>query len=126
MSNSKLYLSGFLFCMIIVGACGNILNFMVFLRKSMRRINTFRFLFYLSLIDFLVLIICATDTLLSFGFQVEMRLSSKWFCRIHTFITYWLTHFSSMILMVNLIIPFLFKMLVVPINKDGFVLLRLK
>ncbi len=42
---------------------GNTLNLIVFGKKAMRKISTFRFLFYLSASDLLVLTIGATDVL---------------------------------------------------------------
>jgi hypothetical protein len=94
------YLSFLLILMIIFGIFGNILNFIVFSRRSMRTTSTFRFLFYLTFADFLVLIVCSSDTLLSYGFEIEIRLYSLVVCRVHTFLTYFLTHLSSIILMV--------------------------
>ena len=94
------FLSLLLILMIIFGILGNILNFIVFSRRSMRNTSTFRFLFYLTLADFFVLIVCSSDTLLSYGFEIEIRLYSLAVCRAHTFLTYFLTHMSSIILMV--------------------------
>jgi hypothetical protein len=84
--------------MILVGLVGNAINLIVLSRKSMRKITTFRLLLFLSLIDFLVLSTCATDTLLSYGYLVDFRVHSIYICRIHTFLTYFLTHTSSIIL----------------------------
>ena len=66
----------------------------------MKKMSTFRFLFYLAIIDLLVLLVCATDALLMFGFYIEVRLYSILACKIHTYITYILTQFSSIVLMV--------------------------
>lgn len=96
---SKL-ISMLLSIIIIVGIIGNTLNIIVFSKKSMRQISTFRFLLYLSAADMLVLLVCSTDALLRFGYQVEIRLYSTVVCRLHTFSTYFLTHISSVILMV--------------------------
>ena len=84
----------------IVGVFGNLLNIIVFSKKTMRKVSTFRFLLYLSIGDLLVLFVCVTDALLRFGYQYELRLSSTFVCRLHTFFTYFLTHFSSTLLMV--------------------------
>ena len=85
---------------IIIGVVGNLLNIVVFSRRQMRQISTFRFLFYLSAIDLLVLIICATDAVVKFGYQIEIRSYSIILCKLHTFLTYFLTHLSSVLLMV--------------------------
>jgi hypothetical protein len=84
---------------ICFGLIFNILNILVFSEKTMLKTFTFRLLMYLSIVDLLVLIICTTDTLLTFGFFIELRIQSTFMCRIHTFLTYLLTHFSSIFLM---------------------------
>ena len=85
---------------IVIGVFGNILNMFVFSRKSMRKNSTFRYLFYLSAIDLLVLLIGTSDALLTFGYFIMIRLYSDFLCKTHTFITYFLTHMSSIVLMV--------------------------
>ena len=100
--NDKIYnmLILILQVIIIIGVIGNLLNLVVFGRKNMRQMSTFRFLFYLSAIDLLVLIICATDAVIKFGYQIEIRSHSVILCKFHTFLTYFLTHLSSILLMV--------------------------
>lgn len=85
---------------ITIGVVGNVLNLMVFSRRTMRHISTFRFLLYLALTDLLVLVFCASDVILKFGYQIEIRSYSTLICKFHTFLTYFLTHSSSIILMV--------------------------
>jgi hypothetical protein len=89
-----------LLSIILLGVFGNILNIIVFSHKTMLKMSTFRLLFYLSIIDLLVLLVCTTDALFTFGFLVEIRLFSTLMCRIHTFLTYFLTHMSSIVLMI--------------------------
>ena len=78
----------------------------------MRKISTFRFLFYLSASDLLVLLVGATgifilssflilkfnlnllyiskkDVLINNIFQFEIRTYSNALCKFHTFTTYW-------------------------------------
>jgi hypothetical protein len=88
-----------LFFIICIGILGNLLNLFVFGQKSMRKMSTFRFLLYLSLVDLLVLLVCTSDSLLTYGLNIEIRLYSSLLCRSHTFLTYYLTHLSSIILM---------------------------
>ena len=85
---------------ICIGLFGNALNIVVFSQRSMRMMSTFQFLLYLSLIDLLVLLICSSDALLTYGLNYEIRLYSNLVCKIHTFFTYFLTHMSSILLMV--------------------------
>jgi hypothetical protein len=85
---------------ILIGLFGNILNLIVFSHESMKKISTFRYLFYLSLIDILVLAVCASDSLFTYGFFFMIRMKSNFACRVHTFFTYFLTHMSSVLLMI--------------------------
>ncbi len=84
--------------MILIGLFGNAINILVLSRNTMRNISTFRLLLFLSMFDFLVLSVCASDTLLSFGYEIDIRIYSIYICRFHTFLTYFLTHTSSIIL----------------------------
>ena len=88
-----------LFIIIMVGLFGNIMNLKVLANKEIRKVSTFRFLLYLSIIDIMVLIICAIDSVLTYGFNIEVRQMSSLICKIHTFFTYFLTHMSSIVLM---------------------------
>ena len=99
---SKPYLTTYIIItlIILIGIIGNILNIIVFSQKTMRQKSTFRFLFYLSIVDLLVLIICTTDFLLTITDYLVIRLESDFICRLHTFLTYFLTHMSSFILMI--------------------------
>ena len=97
--NMKL-ITSLLITIICIGTIGNILNIVIFSKKNMRQTSTFRFLLYLSVSDLLVLLFCATDALARFGFQFEIRSNHFTLCKIHTFLTYFLTHSSSIILMV--------------------------
>lgn len=93
-------ISGLLITIICIGTVGNSLNIIIFSKKNMRQISTFRFLLYLSISDLLVLLFCSTDALARFGFQLEIRSTHLILCKVHTFLTYFLTHSSSIILMV--------------------------
>ncbi|RMZ99596.1 FMRFamide receptor-like [Brachionus plicatilis] len=85
---------------ITVGVVGNSFNIIVFSKKKMRQGSTFRFLLYLSIADLLVLLVCSSEALARFGFQIEIRSYSLFICKLHTFLTYFLTQISSVILMV--------------------------
>ena len=101
MSDTKqIILSIITLIIVFFGLIGNSLNMIVFWHKTMKKHSTFRYLFCLALVDILVLIICATDTLTSFTFSFTFRLSSIFLCKIQTFLTYFLTHMSSLILMI--------------------------
>ncbi|RNA01728.1 FMRFamide receptor-like [Brachionus plicatilis] len=93
-------ISSLLITIICIGTFGNVLNIIIFSKTNMRQASTFRFLLYLSISDLLVLLFCSTDALARFGFQIEIRSTHIILCKIHTFLTYFLTHSSSIILMV--------------------------
>lgn len=88
-----------LIIIIITGIIGNLINVNIFIQKDMRKISIFRLLLYLSVIDLLVLFICTGDTVLTFCFKIHIRLYSTFTCKMHTFLTYYLTHMSSIVLM---------------------------
>lgn len=98
-TNQSISMFLILIIIIIVGIAGNILNLIVFGQKTMRNHTTFQYLFYLSIVDLLVLTTCASDSMLTYGFFLMIRLKSEIACRLHTFLTYFFTHMSSTILM---------------------------
>ena len=83
-----------------IGICGNIASFYAFNKSHMKAYSTFRFLSYLSIIDLLVLltglpqIIIIAYTKDSYDF----RYYSDLICSLHSFLTMYFTHFSSILL----------------------------
>ena len=82
---------------ICIGLIGNSLNLIIFGKKKMRKVTTFKYLFYLSLNNLLVLGVGATDVLMSNIFQFEIRSYSNAMCKLHTFFTYVVTHSANLI-----------------------------
>ncbi len=107
---------------IFFGIIGNILNIFIFSRKTLKSNSTFRFLLYLSVFDLLVLLVCAPDAFLRFGYQIHIRQLSIYTCRLHTFFTYLFTHASSSILMMISID----RALIISNKSFHFALLRLR
>ena len=89
-----------LIIIITIGLIGNSLNLIIFGKKNMRKISTFKFLFCLSANNLLVLAIGATDVLINNIFQFEIRTYSMELCKLHTYFTYVVTHIGSIILIV--------------------------
>jgi hypothetical protein len=87
-----------LLVLIGVGLIGNTLSLIIFSKKSMRQVSTFRYLLYLSLFDLFVLIVSAAHLLVKLLFKIDVRLYSSFACKTHTFLTYFFTHVCSMIL----------------------------
>ena len=90
----------FYITIISIGLLGNLLNIIVFAHKTMYNKTTMRLLFYLSILDFLILSICGMDPILKYLFDYEIRLEYALGCKIHVFLTYFLSHSSSIILMI--------------------------
>jgi len=107
---------------ILIGTIGNIVNIILFSRKTFKSNSTFRFLLYLSIFDLLVLLICAPDAFLRFGYNIHLRQLSLYSCRLHTFFTYFFTHASSSILMLISID----RALIISNKTFHFALIRLK
>jgi hypothetical protein len=99
-SSDMQYLSMALTAIIAMGVLGNTVNIVVFSRRTMRAVSTFRFLLYLSLFDLLVLVVGSTEAFVQFRYHYEIRSVSPFTCRLHTFLTYFLSHCSSSLLMV--------------------------
>ena len=76
-----------LIILIIVGVFGNTLNMVVFGKKKMRRVSTFRYLFFLSIVDLTVLSTAVLHLVLK-EFVFDIRLYSGLSCKIHTFSKY--------------------------------------
>ena len=85
---------------IVIGVVGNLMNLIVFSHKALRNKSTFKYLHFLALIDIFVLLIGAGDSLTTFGFSATLRLYSAFTCKIHSFLTYFLTDMSSLVLMI--------------------------
>ena len=66
----------------------------------MFKIPTLRLLFFMSITDLLLLSLCATEPIMKFMFNYQIRLKSTTSCKIHVFLTYFLSHLSSIILMI--------------------------
>jgi hypothetical protein len=99
MINISDYLSLIHLILICIGVIGNGINIAIFAQKEIRKMSTFRLLLYLSIIDLLVLLISATDSLITYKLEFQIRLQSNLACKLHTYLTYFLTHLSSVVLM---------------------------
>lgn len=99
-SKFEIYLDILFAFILMLGVLGNIINIVVLREKNLANITTFKFLLYLSIVDLMILLICASDSLAAHRLEFEIRLYSTITCKIHVFLTYYLTHLSSIILMV--------------------------
>ena len=98
---------------IITGIIGNVINIMVFSKKKMRKLATFRFLLYLSIIDLIILVMCGVETFFSVAFNIDLRVFHMLFCRCNTFLAYFLLQtrnvLSMAITILSIYVIFIFK-----------------
>ena len=91
----KMIFSPLLLCL---GLIGNIISIVIFREKSMRKHTTFRYLTLLSIVDLCSLYIGCTQIMFDVYFDIDFRLLNELSCRIQSFLVYFFTHFSSMLL----------------------------
>ena len=92
----SLNLVNFLYNSILcVGILGNFVNIIVLARRNMRRLIVFRMLLCLSIVDFIFLILCALQTLVGNLFYTDIRVTSLLFCKLDTFLAYFLLHIRN-------------------------------
>ena len=85
---------------LIIGTFGNLLNFYIFTRPVFRSksLATFRFLAYLSIVDFFYLLIGLSHIVVINYFDYDFRNYSSFTCSMHSFLTLYLSHLSSNVL----------------------------
>jgi hypothetical protein len=77
---------------VVGGILGNAVNLVVFSQRRFWKYYTFRLIFYLSMTDLLILILCAVESLVEWCFEIEIRVLSSIFCKVDTFLAYFLLH----------------------------------
>lgn len=75
---------------LVSGMIGNIFNIFIFFK--LRHTSTFRFLFYLSIADLIVLLLGATELVFKINYSFESSLVS---CNTHKFLTYTSTYIAT-------------------------------
>lgn len=84
--------------LLVVGLLGNSLSITIFSRKCMSKYTTFRFLKLLSIIDICSLYIGLGQIMFDVYFNIDLRLVNQLTCKLQSFLVYFFTHFSSMLL----------------------------
>jgi hypothetical protein len=84
--------------LLIVGLIGNSFSIVIFNRKCMRKYTTFRYLKLLSIIDICCLYIGCGQIMFEVYFDIDLRLINQFTCKTQSFLVYFFTHFSSMLL----------------------------
>ena len=83
---------------LLMGVVGNFVNMLIFGKLNMRK-ESFGMLFLLSTVDLTILSIISAETLIDNMFLVDIRTSSRFFCKIDTFLVYFLTQTRNVISM---------------------------
>ncbi|CAF0717214.1 unnamed protein product [Brachionus calyciflorus] len=83
---------------LMLGTIANILSIIVFTRKEMRRFSSFCYFAFLNATNLALLYITMTHVMLNYNFKIDLRTISLPICKIHVFLTYFLSHFSSLLL----------------------------
>jgi hypothetical protein len=78
------------FIIILIGIVGNATNILVLSRKTMRKSLSFQLFLYLSIIDLAFLTQTGVELFLKYLFDIEVRESSMVFCKLNTFLSYFL------------------------------------
>jgi hypothetical protein len=85
--------------LLVLGITGNLVSIYIFsTNKSMRRQITFRYLIYLSILDLLVLSFGYGHTAILVFTNVDVRLVNNFFCKAHSFLVYFFSQSSSLVL----------------------------
>ena len=85
--------------LLMVGIFGNILSIIIFTRPSMNKHTTFRFLTFLSISDLCALLAGYGQIMFIVYLNIDIRLINELTCKLHSFLVYFFTQLSSMILM---------------------------
>jgi hypothetical protein len=86
--------------LLLLGLVGNIISITIFSRDSMKKYTTFRYLTLLSILDLCVLYTGCGQILLDVYFHIDIRLLNELSCKMHSFLVYFFTHCSSLLLAV--------------------------
>jgi hypothetical protein len=83
---------------VILGTIANILSIIVFTRKEMRKFSSFCYFAFLNGINLAVLYVTMVRAIMEFNFKTDIRQLSLFSCKMHLFLTYFLSHLSSLVL----------------------------
>ena len=87
--------------LLCLGTFGNIISIKIFCKNSMKKYTTFRYLTLLSVIDLCTLYTGCGQIFLNVFFGIDVRSINHFTCKIQSFLVYFFTHFSSVLLAGN-------------------------
>ncbi|RNA22587.1 FMRFamide receptor-like [Brachionus plicatilis] len=83
---------------LILGTIANILSIIVFTRKEMRRFSSFCYFAFLNATNLALLYVTLTRVMMDYNLNRDLRTINLPICKIHVFLTYFLSHLSSLLL----------------------------
>ena len=86
--------------LLLVGLFGNSLSIRIFSKKSFLKSSTFEYLKLISIVDLFTLLIGCLQTLLEVYFKYNIKIKTEFTCKLYSFLVYYFTHLSSMLLSV--------------------------
>ncbi len=84
--------------LLILGLFGNVISIVIFTKRSLKKYSTFQYLTFLSILDLAVLYTGCGQIFLDVYFQLDIRTLNDYICKIHSFLVYFFTHLSSILL----------------------------
>ena len=84
--------------LILLGLVGNVVSIIIFSKPSMKKYTTFRYLMFISILDLGTLFTGSGPMLLQTFFDLDIRNLNEITCKVSSFIVYFFTHSSSMLL----------------------------
>lgn len=83
---------------LILGTVSNTLSVVLFLRSEMRKHSSFVYFAILNIVNLGALYVNCIRGVMEFNFGIDIRSYSLFICKLHVFLTYFLSHLSSLIL----------------------------
>ena len=85
-------------CLLLLGLFGNLVSIKIFKKKTFAKLTTFQYLSFLSVIDLFTLYAGCGQLFIESYTGLDIRLLNDLTCKMHSFMVYFSTHFSSMLL----------------------------
>jgi hypothetical protein len=82
---------------LILGTIANILSIIIFRRREMRKYSSFCYFAYLNIVNLAVLYVTLIRVIMDFNFLSDIRSFNLFTCKVHVFLTYFLTYLSSLL-----------------------------
>ena len=83
---------------LLLGTLLNILSILVFIRREMIKFSSFCYFAVLNIVNIAYLFVTMSRSISEYNFDSDIRLLSLFGCKTHVFLTYFLSHLSSLIL----------------------------